>query len=154
MPQATAHITWERAGSVFTDQRYSRGHEWNFDGGISVPASASPQVVRLPLSVAEAVDPEEALAAAAASCHMLWFLALAAQRGVVVDRYEDHPVADMGRNAQGRDAITRIELRPRIEFGGEAPTADTVTALHHEAHVRCMIANSLACPVEVQQVSR
>jgi len=153
MPQATAHITWQRSGAVFTDQRYSRGHEWNFDGGISVPASSSPHVVRLPLSVAEAVDPEEAVAAAAASCHMLWFLALAAQRGVVVDRYEDHPVADMGRNAQGRDAITRIELRPRIEFGGVTPDADTVAALHHEAHARCMIANSLACPVEVQQVS-
>src|SRR4029079_1824694 len=84
-----ATIEWARQGAVFTDNRYSRGHRWEFDGGVGVPASASPHSVPLPLSVAEAVDPEEAFVASVASCHMLWFLSIAAQRGHVVESYRD-----------------------------------------------------------------
>ena len=56
-------IEWSRDGAVFTDKQYSRGHRWMFDGGIEVAASSSPSVVPLPLSVAAAVDPEEAFVA-------------------------------------------------------------------------------------------
>ncbi len=73
-----ATIHWTRGTAVFTDKRYSRGHTWRFDGGVEVPASSSPQVVRVPLSVEAAVDPEEALVASLSSCHMLFFLAFAA----------------------------------------------------------------------------
>ena len=65
------------------DNRYNRAHEWAFDGGVSVRASSAPSVVPLPLSAADAVDPEEALVASASSCHMLWFLSLAARKGFV-----------------------------------------------------------------------
>src|SRR5512147_586110 len=102
----TAVIAWERSGAVFTDNRYSRGHRWNFDGGVEVPASASPHVVPLPLSVAAAVDPEEAFVAALASCHMLWFLSIAARQGIVVERYRDEAIGVMAKNAQGRLAMT------------------------------------------------
>ena len=86
MGEHTAAIKWERNGAVFTDNRYSREHSWSFDGGVRIRASSSPQVVPLPLSVEEAVDPEEAFVASLAACHMLWFLSIAARKGYVVDR--------------------------------------------------------------------
>lgn len=152
MHRYEARIAWQRGGAVFTDQRYSRGHEWSFDGGVTVPASSSPLTVKAPYSVAQAVDPEEALVAAASSCHMLWFLSLAAQRGFVVDRYSDEAFGVMEKNAAGKLAFTRITLRPRIEFGGsKQPSARDLAALHHAAHEECFIANSLKCEVVVEK---
>jgi organic hydroperoxide reductase OsmC/OhrA len=86
----TAQIHWQRqTGEAFTDKRYSRGHVWHFDGGVTVPGSSSPHSVKLPYSVAEAVDPEEAFVASISSCHMLWFLDIASRAGWVVDDYVD-----------------------------------------------------------------
>ena len=80
MSWSTAVITWEREGTDFTDNRYSRKHLLKFDGGAEVPGSSSPHVVPLPYSDATAVDPEEAFIASIASCHMLFFLSIAAAR--------------------------------------------------------------------------
>jgi organic hydroperoxide reductase OsmC/OhrA len=147
----TARIAWDRAGGVFSDNRYSRGHQWFFDGGITVPASSSPQVVRLPYSVADAVDPEEALVASASSCHMLSFLYIAAKQGFIVDSYVDEASGVMEQNSEGRLAISRITLRPRIEFSGsKLPTAEELQSLHHSAHEECFIANSLKSEVVVE----
>lgn len=149
-----ARIAWSRNGAVFSDQRYGRGHEWSFDGGVRVPASASPSVVPAPCSVAEAVDPEEALVAAAASCHMLWFLSIAAERGFVVDRYDDRAVGVMERNEDGKLAITRIALRPSIVFSGNrGPEAAELAAMHRRAHEECYIANSLKTAIVVEAAS-
>jgi len=146
-----ARVTWQRDGAKFTDNRYSRGHEWSFDGGVTVRASSSPLTVKVPYSVAEAVDPEEALVAATSSCHMLWFLSLAGREGFVVDRYSDDAFGVMEENAAGKLAFSRITLRPRIEFAGEKrPSADELTALHHAAHEECFIANSLKCDVVIE----
>jgi organic hydroperoxide reductase OsmC/OhrA len=151
MHKYEARIAWQRGGAVFTDNRYSRGHEWSFDGGVTVPASSSPLTVKAPYSVAAAVDPEEALVAATSSCHMLWFLSLAVKRGLVVDRYTDEAFGVMDTNADGKLAFTRITLRPRIEFGGATrPSAGELTALHHQAHEECFIANSLKCEVVIE----
>jgi organic hydroperoxide reductase OsmC/OhrA len=152
MHRYEARIAWQRGGAVFTDHRYSRGHEWSFDGGVTVPASSSPLTVKVPYSVAQAVDPEEALVAATSSCHMLWFLSLAAKQGFVVDRYADEAFGVMAPNADGKLAFTRITLRPRIEFAGaRRPSAGELAALHHEAHDECFIANSLKCEVVVEE---
>ena len=97
MHRHTARVSWLRNGAPFTDNRYSRGHQWSFDGGARITASSSPSVVPLPYSVAEAVDPEEALIAAASSCHMLTFLYLAAKQGFVVDSYEDDAYGTMAK---------------------------------------------------------
>jgi len=146
-----ARISWARDGATFTDQRYSRGHEWSFDGGVRIASSASPTVVPLPYSVVEAVDPEEALVACTSSCHMLWFLSLAAKRGFVVDSYRDEATGVMDKTPEGRLAITRITLRPRIEFSGDkAPTTEELASLHHSAHDQCFIANSLRSEVVVE----
>src|SRR6266481_2687869 len=119
MSTYTAIIRWERGDQPFTDNRYSRAHRWLFDGGVEVPASSSPHVVPLPLSVAAAVDPEEAFVASLSSCHMLWFLSLAARRGLVVDGYHDEAVGVMSKDASGKPAITRVTLRPEVHFAGD-----------------------------------
>jgi organic hydroperoxide reductase OsmC/OhrA len=151
MHKYQARISWNRAGATFSDNRYSRAHEWWFDGGVTVPASASPSIVRAPYSVAEAVDPEEALVASASSCHMLWFLSLAAERGYVVDSYVDDAFGVMEQNGQGKLAISRITLRPRIAFSGsKVPSGEELDALHHAAHEECFIANSLRSEIVVE----
>lgn len=153
MSDYTAEVRWHRDGHVFTDNRYSRGHEWVFDGGIRVPASSSPSVVPLPMSKADAVDPEEAFVASLASCHLLWFLSLAAKARLVVDQYTDAAVGTMGRNAEGKIAMLRVVLRPSVVFSGTNPPAnDQVVALHHAAHDLCFIANSVKTEVICEPV--
>jgi organic hydroperoxide reductase OsmC/OhrA len=145
-----ASLDWERGAQPFTDQRYSRAHAWTFDGGLSVPASSSPLSVPLPMSDPAAVDPEEALVAAAGSCHMLFFLSLAAARGLVVDSYRDRASGYLDRDERGTLSMTRIVLRPRIAFAGAPPDAGLLAQLHHEAHARCYIASSLRGEVVVE----
>lgn len=153
MSRYTAEILWERGGQHFLDNRYSRRHTWRFDGGVEVPASSSPQVVRAPLSDPAAVDPEEALVAALSSCHMLFFLSLAAQQGFVVDRYADAAVGIMEKNEQGRMAMTVVTLRPEVTFGGDRrPTPAELERLHHAAHEQCFIANSVKTEVRCEPV--
>ncbi|HWZ62274.1 MAG TPA: OsmC family protein [Steroidobacteraceae bacterium] len=146
-----ARIHWQRGTAVFTDNRFSRAHRWYFDGGIDVPASSSPYVVRVPLSDEHAVDPEEALVAALSSCHMLFFLLFAAGKGLRVDDYEDRAEGVMGKNAAGRTAMARVTLRPRVSFSGEPlPTRADIEALHHRSHEECFIANSVTTEVRVE----
>ena len=146
-------VVWSRDGAIFTDNRYSRGHRWLFDGGIEVPASSSPQVVPVPLSVAEAVDPEEAFVVSLSSCHMPWFLSIAARRGYVVDSYRDEAVGVMGKDSTGKLAMTHVTLRPEVQFGGERrPASDEADAMHHEAHEQCFIANSVKTDVRCEPV--
>lgn len=149
MAQHRAQISWRRNGVEFVDHRYSRAHEWQFDGGARVLASAAPGNVPEPYSVPEAIDPEEALVAATSSCHMLWFLALAAKRGFVVDSYVDEASGLIGQNQAGRHAFSRITLHPQVTFSGNQPTETELAALHEEAHNSCFIANSLRCEITI-----
>jgi organic hydroperoxide reductase OsmC/OhrA len=144
-------VEWSRRGAAFTDLKYSRAHEWRFDGGAVVPGSSSPHSVRVPWSDASAVDPEEALVAAVSSCHMLWFLSLAAGQGLVIDGYSDAAEGRMGRFADGRMGITEVVLRPRVLLAaGQPADAAALDALHHAAHERCNIGNSLRGEVRVE----
>lgn len=153
MSEYTAVVTWARNGAVFTDHRYSRVHRWTFDGGLDVPASASPHSVPLPLSSEAAVDPEEAFVAAVASCHLLWFLFQAAKAGFVVESYRDDATGVLARNAAGRMAMTEVTLRPRVAFApGARPSPAQHDALHHEAHDLCYIANSITSTVRCEAV--
>lgn len=152
MHQYTATTTWQRAeAEAFVDNRYSRVHRIAFDGGTVLEGSASPSVVPLPFSRAEAVDPEELFVASLSACHMLWFLSLAAQQGWRVDRYEDEAVGTMAKNAEGQVAMTLVVLRPQVVFGGgKRPDAAALEALHHRAHERCFIANSVKTTVRCE----
>ena len=154
MGQYTALIKWDRNGAAFTDNRYSRGHSWTFDGGIEVRASASPHVVPPPLSVSQAVDPEEAFVAALASCHMLWFLSIAAKQGFVVESYRDEAEGVMAKNADGKVAMTQVTLRPRVMFSGEKrPSAAQHEGMHREAHELCFVASSVKTDVRCEALA-
>jgi organic hydroperoxide reductase OsmC/OhrA len=144
-------IRWSRGDAVFTDNRYSRAHTWHFDGGIEVPASSSPHVVRVPLSSTAAVDPEEAFVASIASCHMLWFLSIAVEGGFRVDGYVDGAVGVMGKNAAGKTAVTRVTLHPQVTFSGaKIPSHAEIVGLHHKAHDECFIANSVTTDIRCE----
>jgi organic hydroperoxide reductase OsmC/OhrA len=149
MSRHEAIVEWSSDGH-FSDGGYSRGHVWKFDGGQEVRGSASPQVVPEPKSDPFGVDPEEALIASASSCHMLWFLSLAQEAGLDVASYSDRASGTMGRDERGKIAITRIVLRPRIDFAGRQPDAAELERLHHEAHDKCFIANSLRSEIVVE----
>jgi organic hydroperoxide reductase OsmC/OhrA len=95
MSTYTAQLVWERGTQDFLKQRYSRRHHIRFDGGAEVLGSSSPSVVPVPGSDPAGVDPEEAFVASISSCHMLWFLFIAARQGFVIDRYEDNPAAEL-----------------------------------------------------------
>ena len=153
MEQYCAKVVWNRGEQNFSDNKYSRGHEWKFDGGLTVPASSAPSSVPLPFSVAENIDPEEALVAALSSCHMLFFLAFASKQGFIVDSYEDNAAGIMEKNEKRRMSITRIELRPHTVFSGSTiPTEEQILALHHLSHEHCYIANSIRAEVVITPV--
>lgn len=153
MGNHTAEVTWLRGGQDFLDKCYSRRHTLRFDGGVEVPGSSSPHVVPVPMSEAAAVDPEEAFVSSLASCHMLWFLSIAAARKYRVDRYFDSASGVMAKNADGRMAMTVVTLRPRVDFSGDSvPTREQVERMHHLAHEECYIANSVRTEVRCEPV--
>lgn len=148
MSEYVATIRWQRGEQKFIDDRYSRAHQWEFDGGVTVPASASPSIVPPPMSVAENVDPEEAFVASLSSCHMLFFLSLAAKRGFIPDEYSDAAVGYLGKSDANKLVMTRITLRPKTTWSGEKkPSRQQVEKMHHRAHDLCFIANSVTSEI-------
>ncbi|PML48948.1 peroxiredoxin [Vibrio lentus] len=152
MSEYSAVIRWARSDDeAFSDNQYSRGHTWEFDGGVTVPASSSPHVVPLPFSVEANVDPEEAFIAALSSCHMLTFLGIAAKQKYVIDSYVDDAVGVLEEDESGRSSVTKVTLRPDIVFSGsKIPTAKQLDKLHHLAHKNCFIANSVKTEIVVE----
>lgn len=150
MARHTATITWTRDGARFTNGQYQRVHRWRFGSGTEIMASSAPDIVPPPHSDPDAVDPEEAFVAAISSCHMLWFLSIAAQRGFVVDRYEDAAEGVLEADDRGRQAITRVAIRPHTTYAGPAPTDEEEADMHHEAHEACFIANSVRTEIVVK----
>ena len=144
MAHHKARVTWELGDGDFAGKKYSRAHRWTFDGGLSVPASSSPDVVKVPYSDPAAVDPEEAFVASCAGCHMLSFLWRAGLAGFIVEAYDDEAEGVLAKNEAGRLAITRITLRPKVRFSGsKTPSREELDHLHHLAHEDCFIANSV-----------
>jgi organic hydroperoxide reductase OsmC/OhrA len=153
MSNYTVSVSWERGTQPFIDNKYSRRHTWKFDGGVEVPGSSSPHVVPAPYSELRAVDPEEAFVVSLSSCHMLWFLSIAARHLYCVDSYVDEAVGTLAKNIAGKLAMTRVTLRPQVRFAGNrAPGPDEIDAMHHEAHAECFIANSVTTEVICEPV--
>ncbi|MFT6102098.1 MAG: organic hydroperoxide reductase OsmC/OhrA [Granulosicoccus sp.] len=152
MSQYTATVIWQRReNEVYTDNKYSRAHQWLFDGGATVSASSSPYVVPLPYSVEDNVDPEEAFVASLSSCHMLFFLSVAAKRQLVVERYVDRPIGIMEKNHQGKMAMTKVTLRPEIRFSQGTPvTRKQLEAMHNQSHEQCFIASSVKTEIVIE----
>ena len=153
MSHYSATVSWRRNGEVFTDNRYSRGHEWTFDGGLTVRASSSPQVVPR-FSDPAGIDPEEAFVASLASCHMLTFLLLAATKKYRVDSYIDEATGTLAKNPKGKLAMVEVVLRPKVVFSGEQqPSPEILRELHHRAHEECFISNSVTTDVRCEPVT-
>lgn len=153
MSTHTATTRWDRGDADFLDRRYHRRHAIRFDGGVEIFASSSPQVVPAPMSDPSAVDPEEAFVASISSCHLLWFLSIAAARGFRVDRYEDRATGTMARDARGRLAIVRVVLAPEARFSGpRTPTRAEIRDMHERAHDECFIANSVRSEIVCEPV--
>ena len=147
-----ANVIWQRQETEkFTDRRYSRGHVWQFDGGVEVPASSSPHVVPIPYSIAENVDPEEAFVASLSSCHMLFFLHFASDAGLVINHYADAAIGQM-ETVDGKTRMSKVTLRPRVTYHGQAPDRGFEDDLHHRAHDACFLANSVTFDVVTQPV--
>jgi len=144
MSQHKATVEWKRQGD-FAYETYSRMHEWRFDSGIEVPGRANPGNIPKTAPSSPGIDPEEAFIASLSSCHMLWFLHLAQNRKFVVERYVDEALGVLDKNW-----MSKVTLRPRVTFSGNAPTAEEHLALHHKAHERCFIANSVKSEVAVE----
>jgi organic hydroperoxide reductase OsmC/OhrA len=147
----TATIRWRQDDDDhFSLGRYTRVHEISFDGGTTIQASGAPGNVPAQFSSEASVDPEELFVASLSSCHMLWFLDLARRAGVEILSYEDQAEGIMERDADGRTAITKVTLRPRID---SAATPEQLADLHHKAHDACFIANSVKTVVTVEPAS-
>jgi organic hydroperoxide reductase OsmC/OhrA len=150
MSEHHATVRWQRTGDEFLKGRYSREHEWHFDGGAVIAASPSPSIVPAPYSNAASVDPEEAYVASLASCHMLFFLDFARRAGFQVDRYEDQATGHLAKESDGKMWISKVELRPAIAYSGQKqPTPEEQGQLHEQAHHACFIANSVKTEVGV-----
>lgn len=149
MSKYVATIRWQRqTAETFVDNLYSRGHEWLFDGGVTVPASASPHVVPLPYSVEANVDPEEAFVASLSSCHMLFFLEIAAKNRFIIDEYNDQAIGFMEADQNNKQWMSRVILRPRVTFSGDKqPDRNKLEKMHHQSHKACFIANSVKTEV-------
>lgn len=139
-----ATIVWRSTDENFQNGKYSRAHTWFFDGGIEIPASSSPHVVPLPFSIPNAVDPEEAFVASLSSCHMLWFLSIAAKNGFGVLTYKDEASGVMGKNEDGNISMLSVTLKPKVHFSGSnTPPIQIIEEMHKKAHSECFIANSV-----------
>lgn len=151
MSDFTTTVKWSRDNGDFLSNKYSRAHSWHFDGGVVVDASASPHIVPLPWSVAENIDPEEAFVASLSSCHMLFFLSIAAEHKYQVESYVDNASGSMATNSENKMAITEITLRPVCQFSGTSePTEEDIARLHRLAHKQCFIANSVKTQVKIE----
>jgi organic hydroperoxide reductase OsmC/OhrA len=147
----TATIRWVRdTSSDFSKGQYSRAHTWEFDGGVTIPASPSPHIVPAPWNNPNAVDPEEAFVASLSSCHMLFFVDFARRAGFVVDSYLDEAQGELEKRADGKMAMTKVTLRPHITWGGNPPDEAAIAHFHHRAHEACFIANSVTSDVRVE----
>ena len=155
MSTYAATIRWTRDPSTdFSRGQYSRAHSWEFDGGVTVPASPSPQVVPQPWSDTSAVDPEEAFVASLASCHMLFFVDLARRAGFVVDSYVDEAKGVLDKREDGKMWMSRVTMRPQVTFSGDKrPSEAEIADLHHRAHDQCFIANSVSTEVKIESSS-
>ena len=145
----SATVEWTRGDQPFVDKRYSRAHVWRFDGGAVVRGSSAPSGVPVPMSDPTAVDPEEAMVASLSSCHMLWFLAFAANAGLVLDRYLDEASGEMDKNEAGQRYLARVALNPVTTFTGRQPDQAELDALHHAAHDHCEMAHSVRAEITV-----
>jgi organic hydroperoxide reductase OsmC/OhrA len=149
MSEHKVNLLWNNESEDFSYKKYDRTHSWKFEGGAVVKASAAPEY----LGKKEFVNPEEAFAASLASCHMLTFLALASMKRYTVEVYEDTAIAILEKNEKSRTAVTKLYLRPKVNFKGDnIPDETIINEMHQRAHTECFIANSVLTEIIIEPV--
>ncbi len=147
MSEHRVKVKWDRSTDDFTYESYNRDHALTYEGGIKIKASAAPGFQGNP----DYVDPEESFVGALSSCHMLTFLAISAKKRLIVDCYEDEAVGFLEKNTNGKLAVTRATLRPKVVWGGhKTPTIEEIEKMHEHAHHACFIANSVLTEVSIE----
>jgi organic hydroperoxide reductase OsmC/OhrA len=126
---------------------YGRAHVIAAPGKADIAGSADPAFRGDPACW----NPEELLVASLSACHKLWYLALCAQAGIVVEAYEDEAQGWMAEEADGAGQFTRVLLRPRVRLAAGADK-EKALALHHKAHAMCFIARSVNFAVDNEPV--
>jgi organic hydroperoxide reductase OsmC/OhrA len=125
---------------------YQRDHEITVAGKPPIPGSSDPKF----RGDSTRYNPEELLVGALSTCHMLWYLHLCADAGVVVVSYEDRAEGTMEESSDGGGRFTGVTLHPHVQVRGSVEQAE---ALHQRAHEVCFIANSVNFPVKHQAVT-
>jgi len=145
--QYTTHTNWKRNATPFDVKSYDRTHDVRFDSGLNITASSAPEF----LGNAELPNPEELFTASIASCFMLTFLYWAATKNLVVDEYTAEATGTLGKNAEGKMAMTDIVIKPIVTFHeGKQPEPALLADLFKKAHDNCFISNSVKTTVRVQ----
>ncbi len=146
MSDLSIQLHWQRTEPDLQPGKYSNAHTVHFNDGHDLRMDAAPDWGGDPSNT----NPEQALASALSSCHMMTFLALAAKAKWPVATYHDHAVAHLGKNPKGQMSVTRIDLHPVVHFDtGFTVEERKLEEMQDRAHRHCFVANSLADSVEV-----
>jgi len=142
MSEYRATVEWQLQGE-FNYETYSRAHTIDLGHGILLAGNAAPWNIPRTVPWMPGADPEQQFVASLSTCHMLWFLHLAYDAKFTVSRYRDEACGVLAKNAEGRQAMTRVNLRPVVAFSGTPPTPEQFAQLHEKTHEHCFIANSV-----------
>lgn len=148
MSEHRAKIIWINNTQSLEYDNYPRDHEWQFDEGLTIKASAAPEY----FGNNSFVDPEKAFVASISSCHMLTFLAICSKKKLVVKEYIDKPVGFLEKNKDGTTSISRVVLKPDIKFISpeKTPNPDDLKKIHMSSHKHCFIANSVKTQILIE----
>jgi organic hydroperoxide reductase OsmC/OhrA len=146
MAEHYATVEWQLQGE-FKYETYSRAHTVDFGREVRLSGNAAAGNIPKTAPATPGADPEQQLVAALSTCHMLWFLHLACNRKYVVESYRDEASGVLAKDGAGKEAVTRITLRPVVRFSGVSPSDEAHRNLHEKAHERCFIANSVKSEV-------
>jgi len=145
--ELSIELTWQRQEAELIPNKYSSEHHIKYNDTYQVQADAAPSWG----GNSRNTNPEQALAAALSSCHMMTFLALAAKVKWPVVSFKDRADAHLGKDSKGKMCISQIDLNPMVEFDeGFEVSQDELAKMHDRAHRYCFVANSLAEHVQIK----
>jgi organic hydroperoxide reductase OsmC/OhrA len=148
--QYKIRIDWNRHDTPFNAKTFERTHTIHFDHGFSFQASSAPEFA----GNAELPNPESLFTASLSSCLMLSFLYVAAQKGLVIDEYTALAIGTLAKNAEGKLAMTEIELQPKVSFSqNKSPSPEELEQLFKKAHDMCFISSSIKTKVTIKAES-
>ncbi len=146
MKNLSIELNWDLANGELIYGKYNTDHKIKINEKIILNAGSAAEYGGNPNNL----NPEQSLAAAVSSCHMMTFLALAAKMKWPVTAYQDTAIAYLGKNSKGQMSVNKIELNPRITFNNNFKVSDEeMKKMQDRSHRYCFIANSLSDEVEL-----